>query len=458
MAGKDLPIALLNSLQLCEGFNRETFEAVHAAGEKVTSVRYNPAKGKPEQTAIAAEWQAVPWCPDAYYLPQRPSFTLDPLFHAGTYYVQEASSMFLWEVVKQTVGQAQQQRVLDLCAAPGGKSTLLASYFSNGLVVANEVIRTRSNILVENSIKWGKDNMVVTNNDPAHFQALPGYFDVMMVDAPCSGSGLFRKDPEAINEWSEDNVTLCSQRQQRILADVYPALKEDGVLIYSTCSYSMQEDEDILDWLMQQFSLESCAIEIQENWGIVPVVSRQHKAHGYRFYPDKVKGEGFFIAAFRKKESSTGTSFVKKNTLLSAVTRQEAAIAANWLKDTAGLFLFKQKDSIIAVADKWREDIITLQQSLHIRKAGVAVGEVKGKDLVPDHALALSLHVKEEVQALDFSKEEALQYLRRKDVNAGDAPKGWTLARYQHVNLGWVKVLPGRVNNYYPVEWRILKD
>lgn len=457
MAG-NLPIALLNSLEQCEGFNRETFEAVHAAAEKVTSIRFNPAKNGREAAAEADAFMPVPWCPHGYYLPQRPSFTFDPLFHAGTYYVQEASSMFLWEVVRQTAGVSAGQRVLDLCAAPGGKSTLLASYFTNGLVVANEVIRTRSNILVENITKWGDDNVVVTNNDPAHFQALPGYFDVMVVDAPCSGSGLFRKDPDAISEWSEDNVALCSQRQQRILADVYPALKEEGILIYSTCSYSRQEDEEILDWLMQQFALESCAIEIQDNWNIVPVVSEQHHANGYRFYPDKVKGEGFFIAAFRKKESSIGSAFVKKNTLLSAASKQEVAIAVNWLKDTDGLFLFKQKDSIIAVADKWKHDIMALQQALHIRKAGVAVGEVKGKDLVPEHSLALSLHVKDSLQALEFSKEEALQYLRRKDVSAGDAPKGWTLARFEGVNLGWMKVLPGRVNNYYPVEWRILKD
>lgn len=469
LSGK-LPIALINSLGQCKGFDRQAFEALHEAGEKVTSIRLNPARQAKDLLSYLESRVAgltagvhegavtpVPWCPYGYYLAERPSFTLDPLFHAGTYYVQEASSMFLWEVLKQVAGPSQQQRVLDLCAAPGGKSTLLSSYFSNGLVVANEVIRNRSNILVENITKWGTDNVIVTNNDPVHFQSLPGFFDVIVADAPCSGSGLFRKDPDAINEWSEDNVALCSQRQQRILADIYPALKEEGILIYSTCSYSMQEDEEILDWLMEHFALESCEVQLQDEWGIVPVESEQYKARGYRFYPDKVKGEGFFIAAFRKKDSSSGTVFVKKNTLI-PVSKQEAAVAADWLQQTEPLFLFKQKDTIVALPEWQREEVLLFQQSLNIRKAGVAAGILKGKDLVPEHALALSLQVRDTLPALEMQTEQALQYLRKKDVDAGEAPKGWTLARYHGINLGWMKVLPGRVNNYYPVEWRILKD
>ena len=181
---------------------------------------------------------------------QRPSFTFDPLFHAGTYYVQEASSMFLEQALKQSVDLSQPLRVLDLCAAPGGKSTLLQSLLNKeSLLVSNDVIKSRAAILEENIVKWGAANVVVTNNDPAHFARLENYFDAIVIDAPCSGSGLFRRDPEAINEWSENNVQLCSQRQQRIVADVWPALKQNGILIYSTCSYSAEEDEAILDWM-----------------------------------------------------------------------------------------------------------------------------------------------------------------------------------------------------------------
>jgi 16S rRNA C967 or C1407 C5-methylase (RsmB/RsmF family) len=277
-----LPSSLLRSLEQVKGFNQTAFEEVHTSGEQVVSVRMNPLK----LSIVNGEWsigngqlaigdqqnistsldvlqqhpstplRAVPWSSSGYYLSQRPSFTLDPLLHAGAYYVQEASSMFLEQALKQSIDLAQPLLVLDLCAAPGGKSTLLQSIISNeSLLVSNEVIQTRVNILKENIIKWGAGNVVVTNNDPSAFSKLHGLFDVLVIDAPCSGSGLFRRDAEAINEWSEDNVQLCSQRQQRILADAWHCLKEDGVLIYSTCSYSAEEDEEILDWIEERFKV-----------------------------------------------------------------------------------------------------------------------------------------------------------------------------------------------------------
>jgi 16S rRNA C967 or C1407 C5-methylase (RsmB/RsmF family) len=253
-----LPEKLLGSLQGIEGFDQEAFERVHQSGEQVTSIRINPLKllNVKRETSIEAFFhdsrfskgvltdtihEHVPWSQYGYYLDQRPSFTFDPLFHAGCYYVQEASSMFLEEVLKQTVDLSQPLKVLDLAAAPGGKSTHIQSLIAkDSLLVSNDVIRSRSKILKDNTIKWGGDNVVVTSNDPKDFARLENYFDVIVVDAPCSGSGLIRRDPEALGEWSENNVQLCSQRQRRILADVWPALKKGGVLIYSTCSYSKE--------------------------------------------------------------------------------------------------------------------------------------------------------------------------------------------------------------------------
>jgi 16S rRNA C967 or C1407 C5-methylase (RsmB/RsmF family) len=202
-----LPGTFIDSIRDAKGFDESTFEQVHQSGEQVTSVRINPAKSFniskdlpfPENIE-----KAVPWCFNGYYLFQRPSFTSDPLFHAGAYYVQEASSMFLEEVLKQTADLSQPLKVLDLCAAPGGKSTLIQSLINEkSLLVSNEVIKTRVTILSENITKWGTANVIVTNNDPKDFLRLSNFFDVIVVDAPCSGSGLFRKDPEAINEWSE---------------------------------------------------------------------------------------------------------------------------------------------------------------------------------------------------------------------------------------------------------------
>ncbi len=397
----------------------------------------------------------IPWCPHGYYLSARPSFTLDPLFHAGAYYVQEASSMFLWHALQEVIGSNTHKKVLDLCAAPGGKSTLLASYFEDGLVIANEVIKSRAAVLVENITKWGSDHVIVTNNDPSHFQSLPGYFDVMVIDAPCSGSGLFRKDPGAIDQWSEDNVQLCSQRQQRILADVLPALKEDGILIYSTCSYSAEEDEAIADWLTAEMDMESKQLNVDPRWNIIETQSPHKKAYGYRFYPDKIKGEGFFMAVFQKKESVTETRL--KEQLLAMPLKQEAQQINSFIEIPGDFTLFKQSESVRAIKKEWLPGLQVLAQCLYIKKAGVEIGAVKGKDVIPAHELALS-NLSKAFTPVPLTEVQALQYLRRKELVLEGAPKGWNLVSYGGLPLGWVKVLPNRVNNYYPAEWRILKE
>lgn len=450
-----LPKALLASLINAKGFDYPAFEQVHISGEQVTSVRINPLKATNACTNIKVAGD-IPWCPHGRYLTERPSFTFDPLFHAGAYYVQEASSMFIWSVLEQVIGKAGKQKVLDLCAAPGGKSSLLASYFEDGLLVANEVIKTRAAVLVENITKWGTANTVVTNNDPAHFQALPGFFDVMLVDAPCSGSGLFRKDPGAIATWSEDNVQLCSQRQQRILADVLPSLKEDGILIYSTCSYSAEENETIADWLVEEMNMENITLQVPPSWGIVTTESPVHKAEGYRFYPDKVKGEGFFITVFKQKKERAESRRLKEQQLLMA-SKSESALVGNMISLPAGALLFKQAEYIRCIAQEWLTDLKILAAHLYIKKAGTEIGSVKGQDLIPSHELALSLLPLDRFPVIDLSKEEALQYLRRQEFQV-NATKGWKLIRYEQLPLGWAKVLPNRINNYYPVEWRILKD
>lgn len=448
-----IPDALIQSLKTVKGFDRKAFETVHASDEKITSIRYNLQK-----SITQPEWQAhpIPWCPQGFYLSERPSFTLDPFFHAGAYYVQEASSMFLWQVLKETIGTDTQRRVLDLCAAPGGKSGLLANYFQDGLVVANEVIKSRAAILVENMTKWGSDQVVITNNDPAHFTQLPGFFDVMVVDAPCSGSGLFRKDPSAIEEWSEENVQLCSQRQQRILADILPALQEEGILIYATCSFSPEEDETIADWLVTEMNMESIRISFAAEWGIIETASPGKHAFGYRFFPDKVKGEGFFIAVFHKK--STPVIHRYREISLLSLSRTETQMINEIISIPVTHALFKQGESIRTFTRQYWRELQVLAQTLYIKKAGIDLGTIKGKDLIPAHDLAMSVLSKEKFPVIDLSREEALAYLRRNDLKIDYTNKGWKLMSYHSLPLGWVKVLPNRINNYYPSEWRILKE
>jgi 16S rRNA C967 or C1407 C5-methylase (RsmB/RsmF family)/NOL1/NOP2/fmu family ribosome biogenesis protein len=448
-----VPQALIQSLQAIPGFDSNAFEQVHASGEQIVSIRLNPCK--PIISPSLLFDGTVPWCEHGFYLKERPFFTFDPLLHAGAYYVQEASSMFVWQALQQLMPAQAGKKVLDLCAAPGGKSTLLASHFKDGLVVSNEVIKNRAAILVENMSKWGTAAAVVTNNDPSHFQSLPAYFDLILADAPCSGSGLFRKDPDAIDHWSEDNVQLCSQRQQRILADILPALKEDGILLYSTCSYSELENEQIADWLVNDMGMKSRSLELNQEWGIVETSAKISAATGYRFYPNRLKGEGFFLAAFQKQKSE---GFKKqKPQQINVLSKKELQQLAATISLKEGLSYFLQSGAIRAIPEQWMAEIGLLASQLYIKKAGVEIGSLKGKDLVPAHELALSGLIRSHFPALEIDLEQALLYLKRKELVI-KGQNGWNLLQYCGLSLGWVKVLPNRINNYYPAEWRILKD
>ncbi|MEO6540638.1 MAG: RNA methyltransferase [Ferruginibacter sp.] len=462
----NLPGPLIQSLQSIKGFNEEAFKAVHQSGGQITSIRLNPEKVKIKNLKFKIDG-AVPWSSNGYYLPQRPSFTLDPLFHAGTYYVQEASSMFLEEALKQTLDLTRPLKVLDLCAAPGGKSTLIQSIISKGsLLVSNEVIKTRVNILSENITKWGAANTIVTNNDPSDFKRLQNYFDVIVVDAPCSGSGLFRKDHDAIEEWSEKNVNLCAQRQQRILSDVFSTLKEGGILIYATCSYSEQEDEEISDWMMEQFAVGSLQLAVEESWGIVETVSKKEKAYSYRFYPDKVKGEGFFIAAFRKGSPGAASNYdaiqpkagqrSKDKRKKDILTAKELEVLGTYLDNTADHFFIKQNEELLAMPVHLENDLAIIQSSLYIKKAGVKLGTMIRNELIPAHDLAVSTIINNNIPAINVDIETALQYLRKVDIQIETDMRGWVLLKHQQLPIGWIKVIANRINNYYPAAWRIL--
>ncbi|MFI5139285.1 MAG: RNA methyltransferase [Sphingobacteriales bacterium] len=447
------PENFLNSLSGEPGFSSENFINAHNFIESPTSIRANPFK----PSAIKTNGQ-VPWCSEGYYLDTRPSFTFDPLFHAGCYYVQEASSMFIDHILKTIRPDNDEPvKILDLCAAPGGKSTLINSAIgSNDLLVANEIIKTRVPVLCDNLNRWGTPNIIVSNNDPKDFSRLSGFFDTILVDAPCSGSGMFRKDPAAMNEWSADNVNMCRQRQERILADIYPALKEDGHLIYSTCSYSHQENEDILDWLCETFDMESLRIPIYKDWGIVETTSPEHKAYGYRFYPGKVKGEGLFAACLKKKgQTPQLPSFKTKGHQKLAL--KEIELVKTYLNTPDDFYYFMVNDEWLAINKVHKESLDTLQRHLYLKKSGVRIGKLMGNDLIPDHELALSTYInKDAVLQTELDYTQAIQYLRRENININTTNKGWSLMTFEGQPLGWAKLLPNRINNYYPKELRIL--
>lgn len=450
-----LPHSFISSLKSLPGFDEQAFVQTHTLKESITSIRINTNKSFLEHpSSFFTEASPIAWCEDGYYLKERPLFVLDPLWHVGAYYVQEASSMFLHHALKQIAPNADSMHVLDLCAAPGGKTTLLANYFKKGLVVANETIKNRNTILVENTTKWGADNIVVTQNDPSHFKALPHFFDVLLIDAPCSGSGLFRKDPDAIEHWSEDAVEHCSVRQSRIIEDSIDCLKEGGYLIYSTCSYSIQEDENILDKIAVIEGMKSIDLNIDSSWGIIQSESPLHNAIGYRFYPDKIKGEGFFLAVF-KKETASNYSYYDSNFETTAITKKEAEILNTHFTLPDNYYYINHQENIIALAIEFKDAYNTLLKNLYVKKMGLAIGTLKGADLIPAHALAMSTWGHLPFASMEVDEATALQYLRRADLNLPGG-KGWHALQYKNIRLGWAKLLPNRSNNYYPNEWRIL--
>ncbi len=410
------------------------------------SIRLNPKK------YFEAQQDQVPWSEHGRYLMNRPVFTLDPAFHAGAYYVQEASSMLLEQAIVQSTDLSQPLRVLDLCAAPGGKSTHLLSLISDdSVLVSNEVIRTRASVLSENIQKWGKSNVVVSNNDPADFARLPGFFDVMVIDAPCSGEGLFRKDPNAMNEWSNDHVTLCAQRQQRILSDAWPALKENGILIYATCTYNEKENEDNLAWLGEAHEVEFIPLNMKEDWGIEEI--KKGNVIGYRCYPHKVKGEGFFISVIKKKETTPHIS-IRTKTIFNLAPKKIAARLNEWVADEFEYIL--QDDLLLMIPKVCYDQIEFISSRLKLITKGTAIATIKHEKLIPEHALALSVSLRKEVfPTFDLSLEEALAYLRKGNLLIGEQQKGFALMLYQHNAIGWVNLLGNRLNNLYPANWRI---
>lgn len=444
----DFPSQFIENIQHCSGFDKAAFEAAHKEAVPV-SIRYNPNK----KIEIDQALERIPWTSQGYYLSERPSFILDPLWHAGVYYVQEASSMFLEHAVRQTVDLNENIKVLDLCAAPGGKSTLLQSIITKeSLLVSNEVIQTRVSILRENMIKWGGMNVVVTHNDPADFSAMEGFFDVMVVDAPCSGSGLFRKDTEAMDEWSLGNVKLCAERQKRILADAWAALKEEGVLIYSTCSYSEMENEQMTDWLLQNFNLVSVSLTVDKSWGMMEVISPMG-GYGYRCWPDRVKGEGFFMAAFRKREATAESRIKSKRNTVPSVADKN--IAASFIKKTTDIEWMMQGKYLTAIKASQFENIQFLLERLRVRYAGVEAGIVVHGSFMPEHPLAISYEIQPDMELINLTEEQAISFLRKEDIGGVAFPKGWQWLGYRERGIGWIKSLGNRINNYYPKEWRI---
>lgn len=412
------------------------------------SIRINPLKLMKEPLNS----EAVPWCSNGYYLSYRPTYTLDPYFHAGCYYPQEASGMFLEQVFAEVAEPDKRLNVLDLCGSPGGKSTHISSLIGpSGLLISNEVIRSRASILNETMTKWGHGNVLVTQNDPVVFGKLTGYFDIILIDAPCSGEGMFR-NKAAISEWSVENANLCSVRQKRILMDVWASLRENGILIYSTCTFNPDENEENIKWLLSHKKAECLRIDVSAFPGITEI---DHGGiFGYGFYPDRIKGEGLFIAVVRKRSAE-----VIKRIRIPKIgdlkpSKADIEIATSW-SDFPTERIIKNGEELIAIPSG-HEDYLYLFQNLKVVKSGSRLATKKKNDYVPSHELALSCNLKRNafpVKELELT--QSISYLRRDNLKCSLKSKGWNIVSYKGVNLGFVNNLGNRLNNYFPVEWRI---
>ncbi len=402
-------------------------------------------------------FRPVPWCTDAGFLEERPVFTLDPLFHAGCYYVLEASSVFLMHVLKSVLPADTPLRVLDLCAAPGGKSVMLLSGMSPGsLLVSNEVNRARWNILQYNLDKWGYANTLRSCADPS---AMPwsATFDLIVVDAPCSGEGMFRKDLAARAQWSPEHVIHCSLRQRRILHEAVRMLRPGGVLIYTTCTFNDHENIDQVVWLSQEYGMHSLEVEIDPGWGISTTKNRE--SVGYAFFPHKVRGEGLFCSALKKPGHPPEDDAIHKRRKRppeqkTAFSQQELT---HWLKpdadwDTIRLYPYGAKGVTLLQSQIDCEPFETYRGLV----MGTHIGHYNKTVFTPAHALALLNDVNVHLPAIDLNKHEALNYLRKNPLPLQSDRGGWHLVRFNGHTLGWSKQTRTGMKNYLPTNLRIL--
>jgi 16S rRNA C967 or C1407 C5-methylase (RsmB/RsmF family)/NOL1/NOP2/fmu family ribosome biogenesis protein len=418
--------------------------------EATASVRMNADKpcGEPEG-------ERIPWCETGYYLPKRRPFTFDPLFHAGAYYVQEPSSMFLEQALKAYVKKAV--KCLDLCAAPGGKSTHLCSLLPQGsLLVGNETIRSRANVLAENLCKWGNPSVIVSRNEPAEIGRLKHFFDLVVVDAPCSGEGLFRKDPAAAGQWSPEAVSLCAARQRRILRQVWGALKPGGILVYSTCTYTTEENEDVVAYLVEELGAAALPVPARAEWQVAGALKGGYPA--CRFFPHRLRGEGFFLAVVRKEAGGGQTEECREGGFRKKKRQGEPPLPAGIgrrLLHPEEFHIERRGNLILAFPLRHLDSYLFLREQLRLVASGVCLGEVKGNDLLPAHSLAMCRELnRDSFAAAELSREEAVRYLRKEALML-PGEKAYALVTYKGLPLGFVKRLGTRANNLYPQQWRI---
>lgn len=419
--------------------------------EPPVSIRIHPIK----KFELALLNEKIPWADNGYYLNERPLFTIDPVFHAGGYYVQEASSMFLEYLLKENIEDFSKPfRILDLCAAPGGKTTHIASLFgNNSLIIANEINQKRYQVLKQNIGKWGMANIWTTNLTTEAFKNLEGFFDLILIDAPCSGEGMMRKDEFARTQWSPQLIEECASMQKDIVHSAAQLLKEDGLLLYSTCTFNPTENIERAD----QFN----SLELKPITTTIPdfkvVRNEKNGFTGYQMFPHRIKGEGFFVCGAMKSEARNfNYGKVKKSFADYWTKHKDNKLFDRYLNSDDFVYTMNKKEEHFAFPLEFEKDWNYLSSVLPKIEPSLKLGHIKGKDVVPHAHLAWSTAISNEIPHYELDIENAREYLRRNPIFLDNAAKNWNIARYKGLNLGWFKNLGNRWNNYYPIEHKII--
>ncbi len=416
----------------------EAFVRAHQQTAPV-SIRINPQKKAEGQ--LFPQSAPIPWCNHGRFLPERPKFSNDPLWHAGAYYVQEASSMLLCHVLKQLKIQ-KSITALDLGAAPGGKSTILLDHLPKGsLLLCNEPIHSRLTVLKENLARWGRSNVLVSQHKPQEIAQTGLHFDLILIDAPCSGEGLFRKQPEAMKHWSHEQAEFCALRQKNILKDILPALVPGGYLIYSTCTYNPAENEHQVKELLQN-GLEEVSLAFPKAWQI------ENRTHGYQCYPHLFQGEGFFLSVMKKTDINSIKQRTRNKTQNWKTTEQKLRRQINELLPATRSYVILEnpRHGIFALPPELVESATSTLSRLPRCRPITDIIRKKGSLILPTPAAALQVGWEAGIRQHHLTEKEAHDFLQGRPLSNPDQLKGLLLARFRGLSLGWVKAVPGRMN------------
>ena len=401
------------------------------------SIRLHPEKNL-SQFKIQSK---ISWSKNGVYLMERPHYTLDPNFHGGAYYPQEAASMYL-ACILDSIELNEEPIVLDACASPGGKTSIIAEKLNNnGVIISNEIIKSRAHTLVETVTKWGYYNQIITSNDTKSFRKIDLKFDVIVVDAPCSGEGMFRKDFKARKEWSVDNCNICVERQNEILNNLIPCLNDGGYLVYSTCTFNPAENEDLLCAILEKFDLEICKMPQ------FPGMTKDKEDIGQYFFPGFTESEGFYCAVLKKKGFQK--KYYVKHSTLNTISPPKF-ISKNPLE----IQFFQNENTIYATNTSTNLISKILKENLFVLKSGVTISQVFGKKNVPQIDLALTPFLKSDFEQIKLNKELSLRYLKGETFGLASTP-GFKELLFDEIPLGFINHLGNRFNNLYPKEWRI---